>query len=379
MGRSTKVILLALCGILAVVLLTSAFKYWNQNNKEHLIMGVPYWGIYTGTEINSAQAFAVYTILQYWGDNRFTPKDIAAIFPSEMWLGTSDMTVEDFFRENGYEVQSLPHMNISEIIPVLEQNIPVISTLRLTPDYENASIGTERVVIGYSNKEEEVIVHDNSFGNNYVLSYSDYARMREGFASGLLVKPAAELAATLTPPDRTTPYPARSAAMDSESMRRIVLLWLGVAMNIKISTELRVPTAAESAALLEKMLAEPDFEKLHPAARMNASFTLARAYTLRLNEHQKAIDVLETFTLPLLGTDFSQPFGDWDRKIPADVYNAPLYTSQPWVLLGLAYERLGDLDAAKEAYGRAVDANPNDEDARARFEGRITASESLPS
>ncbi|MBI1999075.1 MAG: hypothetical protein HYS74_00270 [Parcubacteria group bacterium] len=49
--------------------------------KEYLIGGVPYWGLYRGTELTTSSAFTAYTLLRYWGDDRFTPQEVARRFP----------------------------------------------------------------------------------------------------------------------------------------------------------------------------------------------------------------------------------------------------------------------------------------------------------
>jgi hypothetical protein len=361
MGRFIKLILV----VAALAVVVGGVLYFIVHRDEHLIAGVPYWGIYTGSELSSAQAFAVQTILQYWGDDRFTATDISLAFPSEFWNQTSTTSMSDFFIENGYEVTSVPHTDPRDLKEFIDNDIPVISVLLLTPNYENKSIGMDRVVIGYSDREQKVIVHDNQFGNNYEISYDDYATMRNGFSAALVVKPSPALAATLTPPDRSQPYPPRSTAMNSESTQRITIGWVEIGVLRQQIDESLV--AADMARVWESILAEPDFSTLHPAAQMYAPFMLARLYTKYLEKHQEAITLLDDKVIPLLETDFSEPYGDWGRTIPKEIYEWPLWTSQPFVLLGLANERLGDLDAARDAYQKAVEANPTDQDAQSRL------------
>lgn len=370
MGRFTKILL----AILVLVLVGGALYFWNEGRREHLIMGVPYWGIYTGSELSSPQAFAVYTILQYWGDARFSLREIATTFPSEVLDSRSTTTISDFFSKNGYKVESLAHTDPHSLFPYTNKDIPVITTLLLTPTYENRGVGTERVVIGYSVPDKEVIVHDNQFGNNYRISFDDYAHMRVGFGSALVITPTDELLPNLPPLDRNASYPPRTSIMESESIQRITVKWVEAATLTQM-LEKGAPVAADLARAWEEILAEPDFERLHPAARFYASFMLARTYTKYLEKHTDAVSLLNKTTLPLTETDFSQPFEEWGRMIPKETYELPLWTSQPWVLLGLAHERNGNLEAAKDAYGRAVEANPSDTDAIARFNGDITVTE----
>ncbi len=363
-----QLIKIGVIALIAAAILGGGVYFWMQSQSKHLIAGVPYWGIYTGSELNSAPAFAVYTLLQYWGDNRFSSREIATKFPSEALGIVSTTTMSDFFKQNGYVVSSLPHTDPKDLFSYINKDIPVISTLRITPDHPN-ELGTERIIIGYSNPDEKIIVHDNQFGNNYELTYTEYERMRIGFSSALIVVPGPELAATLSQNSRSTSYPARLGIMDSESIQRITVKWLeATALQTLLEKGASISVAEDLAKLWEEILAEPDFEQLPPATRMRASFMLARTYTLYLEKHQEALDVLNTTTIPLMGTNFSESFGEWPAVKSPEIYKIPLWTSQPWVLLGLVHERLGNTEAARAAYSKAVEVNPEDSDARTRFE-----------
>lgn len=365
MSSLAKKLVITFVAILLVCAGALAY-YMGGEQREHLIKGVPYWGIYTGTEMNSSHAFAVYTLLQYWGDNRFTPLEIAQLFPSEL-SGSGEVTIGDFFRDNGYNVENITSNTASQISEYIEKDIPLIAPLRLTPT-DSQDTATYRVVFGYSNKKDALTVHDNLYGNNLEISYEEYGRMRFNMAPLIVVTPSEELKASLTGPDTSLEYPARKESMDSESMQKIVTKWFQINSLREEYNKTGNPTGNAIAELGEAILSEPDFDKLHPAARVQISLLIARLYYGQLNNYERAREILTNVTTPLIGTDFSQPFGDWDRKISPEVYKRPMWTSEPWIQLGIVHERLGDIEAARAAYQKAVEANPDDLNAQAQLQ-----------
>ncbi|MBI1999076.1 MAG: tetratricopeptide repeat protein [Parcubacteria group bacterium] len=268
-----------------------------------------------------------------------------------------------FFEQNGYLVRSQAVEKIADLFPFVNADIPLVLALRASPDAP-AITTSLRVVIGYSTSRKMLMVHDNLFGNNYEWSFDDVeAMMRDKPRVALAVTPGIEIAKTIAGPNHGIPYPPRLGIMDDPGMQEIQVKWTIISALELLYAEKRISTAGAITKLWEEIIANPSFGKLHPAAQMLASFNLARMYTNNLREHQKAIDVLKTVTIPLLSIDFSKPFGEWERNNPG-VYDDPHWQSTPRVLLGVAYSRLGNKVEAEKAYRAALSYNPNDDEAQ---------------
>ena len=95
--------------------------------------------------------------------------------------------------------------------------------------------------------------------------------------------------------------------------------------------------AAEVAQLWEEIVGHSVFTKLHPAAQVKASYSLAKLYVDQLSEYQKAITLLTRTTLPLLEFDLNRSVGEWEIREP-DLYDNAWY-SLPRSLLKEAREK----------------------------------------
>lgn len=361
--------------LLIVIGLVSLF-FLENTKQEHLIPGVPYWGAYRGSEITTDGAFVIYSLLQYWGDSRFDTKEIADVFPFNLTSDAQDISyvsIADFFRSIGYKVNIVRAEDSSFIKSNINNNIPVVLVQKIDDTIPDYVVPTMRVIIGYSDKNKIFTAHDNAvFGNNYEISYKMFNNLRTS-PNILIIEPEEEALSYIDGPDLTRSYPERLSIMNSESMQEIQKNFIAVGtLRLQRARTGSNTSSQQIVDLWEKILAEPDFGNLHPAARMLASFNLAKEYTNILNEHEQSITILETITMPLLSIDFSQPFGDWERLQP-EIYDNLRWYTRPYITLGLSYARIGDLEKAQEAFESALGRDPTNGEARAWLTGVSSA------
>ncbi len=368
--------LVAIVGFVAIIFGALFYFYPvtipGQKANEHLIAGVPYWGSFRGTPINTNGAFIVYSILHYWGDDRFSVKEISDKFslsptddPNATFSGIDlYKDIADFFTTNGYDARIVEAPQLETIKSFIDKDIPVIVSERLVSEKELPPniklVGTTRLVIGYSDKEKKVITHDNIFGNNYELSYEEFDALRSGMtAKVIIVEPKEEILGALKGVNRSILYPKRLAIMDSPGIRRMHIKWNAIYslyLEPSLTTEERLKWTAE---LLEEIVFDTAFNELHPASRVVMSQFLARVYVNRhIEYYNDAIKLLEKVTFPLLSPEIlKKPYGEWERPNP-EMYDDPGWYSSSWITYGYAHFKLGNRAKAGEAFRKAVSLEP---------------------
>jgi hypothetical protein len=334
---------------------------------EHLIAGVEYWGLYEGTPITSTPSFIAQTLLSYWGDTRVSEYDVASIFKIQLEHESVDSrqqvyyysNFETFFEEMGYDFTVDTRNDPDAIKAIVSQDLPVVIAQRLALDAP-INITTSRVIIGYSDVKKVFIVHDNNFGNNYEISYEDFESLRDPEATKgfFYIQPSPELVGSIAGPDRSKTYPPRLSIMDDKDVREVLINYEILGSLRREEKGLGVNKNAEIVGVWEDIVFGEGFSKLHPAGAMMASYSLAVAYTNRLKEHQKAVDILEDITIPFLEVDFKEPSGDWDRK-NLEIYDAKEWYTDPWLYLGISHYRLGNRAAAETAFKKTISLDPD--------------------
>jgi len=220
-----KILLLSL-----LVILIGAFGYYFCTSYEppvnHLIEGVPYYGVYNLYPDFTSSSISIATVLRYYHDERISFGDLKKKFPDSRH-DTDDLSnfqnSLSFFETQGYNTFSLglaskKGKEINEIKKYINKDIPVIviQQKRLDTKIDDIERFGWRVVIGVFDDKREVVVHDASLGNNYVLSYSDFEKLFvPGARRMLAVWPKADLVISLTKPGNGKPYPERSTVMEN--------------------------------------------------------------------------------------------------------------------------------------------------------------------
>lgn len=351
---------------LVLLLIVLIMMYWLPLRDGVLIQGVPYSGVYTDEAKFNPVVTAVYSLLQYWGDDRLSPQEIADYFDyfEEAHVDFEDVYV--FFEQRGYTTRFVEISNLDELKSLLrskKQPIIVLQRLSVNSPQEPAVF---RVLIEYSTKDNAFIVHDHIYGNNYKINANVFdALMINTPRAVLTVEPTKEISSKLDGVDLDYKYPQRLNIMDSPEMQNIQtkIFTLGYLENVYAETHNE--TLRETIMRMrEEIIIQSGFEELHPLSRVLISRDLARDYTNVLGEHAKALEILENITLPLLEQDLSAPFGEW---VPpeADIYAKSWWYTKPWVLKGIIHQRLGSPEAAITAFKKALEIEPLDVEALA--------------
>lgn len=367
-----KILGLAAFGALLITTgFAGVFLFQNLHEKEHLILHVPYKGQYNGSLLSTQAGTSAYSILTYWGDERFSADQLVQHFP---FSTSEDVRIDlpyvaDFFSDNGYETEIITlDGGVEQFVSYIDENIPVLVEQLLASDAPK-ELTSQRLLIGYSNKNRELVFHDNNFGNNYVMPFDEFYDLSTEFVTrALVITPGAEIRSSLKGPDSSYKYPERLGIMDDEGLRRIQIKWMMVNfLKFRFASE-GIPGATEATRLLNEIISDEAFKRLHPAARMDMSYNLSGFYMGNLDEPEKAIEVLENVTLPLIEAyDFGDAFGEWEREDPS-IYERPYWNSIPWERLGHLYVRIGNKEKARSAFQKALEYYPGNTIAREQLQ-----------
>lgn len=342
---------------------TSPYFLAEELPKTHLIPNVTYYGQYLGSILSNQEPVAIRTILSYWGNDNISDETLNQLFEVKQYDPKPELnlaSIENFFTTNNLKATALYLTDPLEIKSLIANNVPVYVQQQLASNVSEELYST-RVYIGYSDVEEVFIVHDNNFGNNFQISYSEFEKISDEFAAFIMVTPPNySLSKTPNMPSAEySDYPSRLGIMDDLELRdlQILIIQLG---HLKRRAALdKVNLVDESVILLENIIEHPAFEKLHPAARYSFSYNLAGSYLGEKPNYERAIEILETLTLPLQENfDFTQPFGEWDRKMDPSVYSRPFWTAAPWAGLGFLYLKVNQPEKARSAFNKALELIP---------------------
>src|SRR3989338_158135 len=196
----------------------------------HLIDGVPYYGVYNLYPDFTSSAISVATILRYYNDERVPFNELKNEFPDSRQRDEDDKESHfqkslKFLEAQGYNTFSTKLLDdkykdrkINEIKRYIKKDIPVIviQQKRLDAKSEDIEKFGWRVVIGVFDDKKEIIVHDAGLGNNYVFSYADFEKLFVPGASRMLaIWPKDDLAQGLPKPGNGLPYPERPTVMEN--------------------------------------------------------------------------------------------------------------------------------------------------------------------
>ena len=204
------------------------FYAYYEPSVNHLVEGVPYYGVYNLYPDYTSVAISVATILRYYNDERVSFSALKNEFPDLRHRDEDDSSnfqkALRFFETQGYNTFSVKLLDdkyknrkINEIKKYIKKDIPVIVIQQKRLDTQESDIERSgwRVVIGVFDDKKEIIVHDASLGNNYVFSYPDFEKLFFPGASRMLaVWPGDALAESLSKPGNNLPYSERSPIME---------------------------------------------------------------------------------------------------------------------------------------------------------------------
>lgn len=368
--------ILLIGAVVALLFISGRQELSNQYPNEHLIPNVTYYGQYLGNQFSNQEPVAVRTILNYWGNNDISDEKLVELLEPTQddpkpELGLS--YVANFFKEQGFDVEYTPLSDPVQIKALIANNVPVYVQQKLLASTSTPLYST-RIYIGYSDLEKVFIVHDNNFGNNFTITYDEFEQMNAENAGGfLLIKPLTYQLSGRPNLSSAEPsaYPPRLGIMDDLGLRDLQIKLITANYNSRTAILSNNPDGVSNAIKsLEEIIAHEAFPRLHPAGRHMMSYDLAGLHmSVEPPNYKRAIEIIENVTLPLQREYvFSEPFGEWDRKMDPQQYKNTFWTADPWVRLGSLYAQAGNNDKAREAFNTALDLIPDYVEATARLE-----------
>ncbi len=327
--------------IVVVALFALTYYYFFSIPKAHLILGVPYYGIFSGTILANDIESSVAMILGYWRDERLSLEEIGSVFGS-IEPGTirtySWDEIKSFFISRQYDVELKQFKDISEIVRFISVSpeVPLLTTILNI----RGNGFTSAVLIGADPRAGTITVHQTAFGNNYILSVSEAVFPLRA----LIVKPGSAIQSSSAGPNHNVAYPKRLGIMDDSDIRGVNVAWIEAQFVEKewIATGKNRDKALELIQKWEAVIAHPGFEKIYPAGRVLA-YSMQAYYAIELGEYDLAISLLREKAIPL-NRDFNKPYGEWPRDPSMHERS-----TRPWLFLEKAYAAKGDLKNAQEA------------------------------
>lgn len=343
---------LTLLGIVVLVLAVLVFYFGRARPHDYIILGVPYFGTFSGTPLTNDVKSTAAMILRYWGDKRLSLYDIADHFPSKRIR--EGFTINDFrkfFDEQGYETLLVELASQKDLEKFINKNanLPVIITLQRS-GANSLNAHSFAVIIGSLESSGSVVLHETDLGNNYYLPAKNLFDKKQ---PALIVKPSSKNQAFINGPNNLISYPNRLPIMDDQGIRKLLDLW--AATNVLAGERRKVASGGGNTQNIDQRLLESwqtitadiNFKKLHPAGQV-AAYTAIGMYLTRWGRYDEAIKILANKALPI-NKNLNRPANGW----PHDTRAIRSYAT-PWRLLGYAYLGKNKKDKADQAFKAAV-------------------------
>ena len=332
---------------------------------DYLVQGVPYYGIYTYQD-GPASAFSgpseasVGMILEYWnpGENDFV--QLASDLRSVAREGNTyrmSLIADYIDTFPGYDA-SFEMLTFSELKRLVSdrQQTPVFTFIETQTDTP-ASYPLGVLVIGISDTDNTVTVHDYWLGNNRTLSIDEYLALNGAASertpvSYLVIQPE-DVRTVLAERGETPPaYEARSEVMNRTAhmfLHYHIGEWATFGGNNEYAIE-----------QFEEVLADPDYEAFFPTYfKVYANAFLAENYLASDNLAKAAEHVTAAVQL---NNGLDEPgAGGWPGIVVS--YNAEGAEGElnyPYVVLGDLFLAQDKTEEAREAYEKAQSITPGD-------------------
>lgn len=371
--------------LVLLVILIGAIGYYFYTSYgppvNHLIEGVPYYGVYNLYPDFTSSSISMATILRYFHDERVSFKELKNEFPDARHMDADDLSnfqkALRFFETQGYNTFSIKllddkykNQKINEIKRYVKKDIPVIVIQQKRLDTKNEDIEKYgwRVVIGVFDDKKEVIVHDASLGNNYVFSYSDFEKLFVPGASRMLVAwPKDTLAQSFPKPGNSQPYPERSTVMEkaydiigaSGRARAAVATADAVCSDApddptpeQVSEFIRLNK--ESIRYRDEVINNPVFKDMPAFFQFRNKFYRARSL-MRIGEISKAQDVLINELIPA-NKNLDKPTEGFESEVDLEAAESSRYSKVIDGQMPAVYEVLMNSYRYEGKYKEALDA-----------------------
>lgn len=343
--------------------------------ESHLIPNVNYHGFYLGGPLVTQEEVAVRTILDYWGDDTISDAVLTETLSisgeeDEMKLIEIRASIPQarLFTDSGYEMLDRATSSPEYLKYLIANNVPVYVKQKLGSEYMD-TLWSVRVYIGYSDEEEYFIVHDNDFGNNYRIPYSEYEKISNNQLTLMVHPKGYELS---NRPNYESAdlmdYPERLTVMDDLGLRDLIVKLMEVNFYRFEDFLSDTDNLDKIINAYEEAINHEAFSRLHPATQMRNSFNLAYFYGVEKKDYGKGIEILEGVTLPLIENyDFSKSHNGWPANQDPTIYEQPFFNAMPWSRLGDLYLRINEPAKARAAYLKALEYQPDFADAKDRL------------
>ena len=380
---------------LAILIGAIGFYFYTsyESPVNHLIEGVPYYGIFNLYAEYPTSVVSIATILRYYHDEIVSFSELIKEFPGPRQSEENDPSDFQkslkFFEDRGYDTFSVKLLDdkykdrkINEIKKYIKKDIPVIVIQQKRLDTVASDIERFgwRVVIGVFDDKKEIIVHDAYLGNNYKLSYSDFEKLFIPGASRMLVAwPKDALAQSLPKPGNGLPYSERPTGMDNAynaigaagRARTTAAASVTLCKNAQpdptqdqISEFIRLNK--ESIQYRDEAINNPAFKMLPPIVQFHNKLWKAKSL-IRIGEISKARAIIlnelipanKDLDKPAEGFEFADGFSETTPIRSDKLVNGQM----PYVyeLLMQTYWYEGKYKEAIDAYMPYFKLNPNDE------------------
>src|SRR3989344_1958961 len=371
--------------LLLVILIGAVGFYFYTSYRppvNHLIEGVPYYGVYNLYPDFTSSAISVATILRYYNDERVPFKGLKNEFPDSRGRDEDDKESHfqkslKFFETQGYETFSVKLLDdkykdkkINEIKKYIKKDIPVIVIQQKRLDTKESDIERSggRVVIGVFDDTEEIIVHDASLGNNYVFSFANFEKLFFPGASRMLaVWPGDALAESLPKPGNNLPYqetlPVAEKAYDiigAAGRARAAV----AAADALCSSAPDDPTTEqvsefirlnkESIRYRDEVINNPVFKDMPTFFQFRNKFYRARSL-MRIGEISKAREILINELIPA-NKNLDMPAEGFESVVDLEAAESSRYAKVTDGQMPAVYEVLMNTYRLEGKYKEAIDA-----------------------
>ena len=326
---------------------------WLKDKEANFVIeGVPPVTIYNHTGINAYivndLSAAMVSVMRYYGDPLSVTdfKEINSLFFDPENAGETYRLgqMKTAFEERGYTARIEVARSIDDFKKYLnpQTKTPVIFSHWMEAD-QNSSVEFKPfgILIGISDNEQTVTVHDYYFGYSKKISYREFGKLG-AFPAQILIVESKD--SNFIPPPLDSDY-TRTPSMDKVEpiINKITLA--------RVASHAKLPAIAFQ--YYKDAVGSTDFESLVPPYyRVVALSGLGNGYRVVDKNLQRA-STLGKLSRDL-AHDLEKPFGDFWPGFEDKTNTIIIEYSGPYYTLGLIFEAQKDYSAALESYAKAV-------------------------
>ncbi|MBI2618288.1 tetratricopeptide repeat protein [Candidatus Kaiserbacteria bacterium] len=335
----------------------------------YTIPGVPYFSLYNHVGNVSYLILdtdaALASILEYWNPSEYNFTGLLRkISTNAKNPFITLLDLENYVLELDNYVTKQEYLGISDIKKYVNQEVKTPLLLFSAYDVNQlpgALYYPLSVIIGINESEQTLTLHNYWLGNNYKISFEDFATLQERKLGEkniyLIIQPKTFKNTLLRlKENESIIYPERGVIMN-ESLEMVKNYTTGTSLLLN-----GLYMLAEKH--LKLVINDQKFEKFMPPYLKVMSLTFLAEAQLALGKDNEARNyVIKAIEL---NHDLDKSFQDWPGyevryNIPETITDR---VTRPYIILGNVYKKSGLLDEAKVSYEKALAINANDVNAR---------------